>query len=290
MNDICKTKATMMTYSSIGNGLHILSLLNIALYGSMIYQFGSYGSGFFDESWLKHGFCIQHGDNHTTHDYSGHALSFISLLGLALQQCMAKQCSTTGIDITKADKLAFWAMVGALGHAWGHYFISFGIRKNFYPPGEMTFFGDLMESTVLEGIGKAVPGYPLFWIPLVGAYMHNTSKSRVAIVAVLCWLGSILMQVRFAFSYTQAVLFTGLSIDQLMLPEKEKGFEYALWPLMTTLPSGVLAWVEGTACTTSPLMQRHGHIIYDVIMSGSYIIFYLTCWFRANYAVKSKTL
>lgn len=280
----------MTSYSVIGNGLHVLNLLNIALYGSILYNFGSVGSGVFDDNWLQRGFCNPHEGipYRTTHDYSGHAMALISIVGLAMQQWLSRKSTA---DLTKADNLAFWALVGGLGHAFGHYHIAFAFRENFFPPADVTFMDDLLQGTLIEAIYKALPGYPLFWMPLVGTYMHNTARGRVAIVALFCWLGSIMMQVRFGFSYTQAVLFAGLSIDQMMLPEPEKGFEYALWPLMTTVPNGILAWVESTACTSSPLMKQYGHLIYDIYMASSYVFFYLVCWCRANYSLrKSKSM
>ncbi len=80
----------------------------------------------------------------------------------------------------------------------------------------------------------------------------------------------------------QIVFFAGLSFDQLLLPNNEKGFEYALWPILTVVPSGIFTWIEAIGCTTSPLMKDHGHVIYDVYMTTSYIFFYVLCWMRST--------
>ncbi|CAB9517614.1 expressed unknown protein [Seminavis robusta] len=283
----------------VGNCLHTLNLLNIFLYGSVIYAFGTNPqSTVFDKSWLQEGFCMPHPDvdYQTTHDLSGHVMVVISLLGLALQRCLShrqasKSTTATESTLSKADTLTFWALIGALGHAWGHYFLAFSHREQFFPPSEESFMDDLLRSSLPEAIGKACPGLPFFWMPLVQTYMINTAKGRVAIVAFFCWFFSLLMQVRFGFSYAQSVLFAGMSVDQLLLPDSEKGFEYALWPLITTVPSGIFAWLESTSCSSNSMMQQHGHLIYDVYMASSYILFYLICWTRANYSVvKTKTV
>jgi hypothetical protein len=180
--------------------------------------------------------------------------------------------------LATADKLTFWALIGALGHASGHFIISNAKRKNLYPPADERFLDDLRRSTIMEGIMKAGPGYPLFWIPLVKTYMMNTAKGRVALLALLINAGAILTPVKFGFAYTQAVLFGGMSFDQLTLPRKEKGFEYALWPWLTVVPNGMFAWVECLTCGSSFLMRNHGHVVYDLYMVCSYIIFYLICW------------
>ena len=85
---------------------------------------------------------------------------------------------------------------------------------------------------------------------------------------------------RFGFAYTQSVLFVGLSVDQLHLSAGEKAaFGYALWPLMTVIPSGIMSWIEATGCTTHPLMRQfRGHVAYDALMASSYILYYLVCW------------
>ena len=284
----------MISYILAGNLGHGLNLLNIGLYGSLLYTYGSDPTAkVFDERWLQAGFCLQHQDvdYRTTHDLSGYAMVALGLFGIALQQFLSRR-STNKSDLVKADTLTFWALVGALGHAFGHFLIAHAIRRGFYPPAQSTFLEDLLQSSFLEAVGKACPGYPFFWVPLVSTYMMNTAKGRVALVAFVCWIGSLFMQVRYGFSYTQSVLFAGLSIDQLLLSKDDKScFEYALWPLITTLPNGMFAWVESLTCSSSTLMQQHGHLVYDIYMASSYVVFYLICWVRANYyIVKSKTL
>lgn len=248
--------------------MHALNLLNIALYGGSLlaYTYSSYEPTVFDKHWLQAGFCLQHEniDYRTTHDLSGYAMALLGGLGIALQQFLSRRgnSSNNKIDMTRANNLTFWALVGALGHAFGHFLISNAIRHGFYPPAETTFMDDLLQSgSILEMIGKACPGYPLFWMPLVSTYMMNTAKGRVALIALVCWIGSLFMQTRFGFSYAQSVLFAGLSIDQLLLSKDDKDcFEYAMWPLITTLPNGVFAWIESLTCSSSPLMQQHGHL------------------------------
>ena len=135
---------------------------------------------------------------------------------------------------------------------------------------------------------KAGPGYPLFWIPLIKTYMMNISRDRVILLALIADAGSLMVPVRFAFSYTQAVLFAGMSIDQLLLAKRDKGFEYALWPLSTVMPNGMFSWIESLTCTSTFLTKTHGHIIYDTYMASSYIIFYPVCWIRMKHRYKSK--
>jgi len=277
----------------------------------------------FDEEWLESGFCMPHDHRHhhnydgdrdnnshyqtttttttTTHDLSGHLMISVSLLGLFIihklrpspsskpsESSSTKTTTTTtnnnnGRRLRTAHRLAFWALIGAIGHGFGHYLISHARLHGYYPPATDTFIGDLRRTESWSMVVcKALPGLPLFWVPLTKTYMMNTtSKTSVGLIACIFWAGSLFGQVRFGFSYAQAVLFGGSSIDQLLLPRNEKDlFEFALWPLLTTVPNGLLAWYESTRCTSpsSPLMQQHGHLIYDGYMVSSYIGFYLICW------------
>lgn len=282
----------ILSYRAIGDALHVVNLLNISLYGSLLYLYGDRPGVIFDEEWLKQGFCLPHENVHfrTTHDFSGYVMVVIALIGLAVQQYLSQQRTNTNLT-NKADRLVFWAFMGALGHAAGHFIIANAKRRNFYPSNENeTFLHDLVGGTLLEAVEKVGPGYFLFWIPLVKTYMMNAAQGRVALVALFFNVGAVLVPVKFGFSYTQAVLFGGMSMDQLSLPLKEKGFEYALWPIITTIPNGIFSWIESVGCTSSILMQRHGHIVYDLYMASSYPIFYIICWLRNNNRAKTKML
>ncbi|KAL3931673.1 MAG: hypothetical protein SGBAC_011199 [Bacillariaceae sp.] len=274
------------TYRTIGHSLHALNLLNIALYGGSLYMYGKDDGGIFDPAWLKEGFCLPDESIpfQTTHDLSGYLMVCMALLGLTIRYQLSIKNSTTVVS-EQADQLTYWALLGALGHASGHFILANAKRHKFLPPGDVTFLDDLKQSSSFwVGLGKAGPGYPLFWIPLVKTYMRNTAGNRVALIALLINLGSLIVPSRFGFSYTQAVLFGGMSLDQIFFVplKQQQTLEYALWPLITTLPNGAWAWFECTACTTHPWMIQYGHILYDAYMVSSYTLFYLFFWWMEH--------
>mmetsp|Transcript_23023 Transcript_23023/g.38058 ORF Transcript_23023/g.38058 Transcript_23023/m.38058 type:complete len:289 (+) Transcript_23023:64-930(+) len=287
----------MVSFRAIGNSLHVVNILNIALYGLLLYKYGNDANAgvVFDEEWLKEGFCLPHEERNfrTTHDLSGYLMVALASMGFLIHGYLRHQAEKEGrnTSMAPADQLTFWALIGALGHAAGHFIISNAKRHEFYPPSDERFIDDLMRSTLPEAIMKAGPGYPLFWIPLVKTYMMNTARDRVALLALVFQFGIFFVPVKFAFSYTQAVLFGGMSIDQLLMGRKEKGFEYAFWPLLTVIPNSIFAWVESTTCTSGFVMKHHGHIVYDFYMVSSYIVFYVVCWIRMKYFVtKQKSM
>lgn len=127
---------------------------------------------------------------------------------------------------------------------------------------------------------KHVPGYFLFWMPLVKTYMYNVSNNHVATYAFLVMAGAMQLPLKFGFSYTLAVLFAGQSIDQLLvLRGSEKGgIDYALWPAATLLPNFCISVLESALCTKSEVFRALGHVIFDGYMASSYCLYYLGCW------------
>lgn len=269
-----------LSYGGLGNAFHFINLTNIAVYGSCLYMFSGSNDGLFDSKWLEEGFCLHDTETlfWTTHDVSCYVMLAMSMLGLAVWYAGHNE---PGME--RANQLAFWAIIGAIGHGLTHELIANAKRMGFYPDdGDSTFLDDVKGDPWWLILVKVGPGFPLFWIPLVKTYMMNTTRNRVGVAAFIFQIGALVTPIKFGFSYAQTVLFAGLSFDQLFLPDNEKGFEYALWPILTVIPSGIFTWIESTGCTTSPLMKDHGHVIYDVYMTTSYILFYVLCWMRST--------
>eukprot|EP00978_Attheya_sp_CCMP212_P047809 scaffold434113_cov51-Attheya_sp.AAC.3 len=278
----------------IGNTLHMINIASGIAYMSCVVLWSEPSREFFDPAWAEEGFCTPH-DNipyWTTHDMSGYLMCCISLVGLALCYTLKEE---EGMKV--ASQLVFWATMGALGHAAGHIIISNAKRVGFFPPGHVTGWDDIQGDSLWMIVKKLGPGYLFFWIPLVKTYMMNTSQNKVALFSLGALVGSMMLPMRNGFAYTQTILFVGLSLDQVFFSKyhHQGGFEFALWPLITVLPSTALSWVESLTCTTSFLMKDHGHLVYDAYMSSSYILFYLICWGRSKHytlkiAPKLKTV
>ena len=128
---------TMVSFSVIGDTFHIINLINILIYGIAMFWCGVSANhcNVFDQQWLKEGFCLHNTTTPywTTHDVSGYLIIFITLLGFPVLHFGKR---APGMK-KQAYQLTFWAMIGALGHATGHFLIAHGKRLNFYPPGDI---------------------------------------------------------------------------------------------------------------------------------------------------------
>ena len=184
-----------------------------------------------------------------------------------------------------------WALVGAIGHASGHFILAVTKRNGLLPSGEVSAMDEfLAEDCNWVTFAKHIPGYLFFWIPLVKTYMYNVSSNSVALFAFVVLLGGWQIPLKFGFSYTLIVLFAGQALDQLFLSRCRKGFEYMLWPLLTLLPNFILSVLESQLCTGSEVFRTHGHLIFDEYMAASYSAYYLCCWSWNRGVTKSEKL
>jgi hypothetical protein len=242
----------------------------------------------------------------TTHDQSAYAMLFIALSGLLVRQYnkIVRTKKISGRDSTTtnlADQLFVRASIGALGHASGHLLISHGQRHGYYPQPHETFWTSTQDNSIFIKLSYAIPGFLFFWVPLIQTYMMHATRRRVVIVAVIAQMVVLHIPVRFGFSYTQTILFAGMSIDQLLHNSSSSSvsnhhhtdaWEYALWPIITVIPSTIMSLVECMGCTKTNFlgMKTYGHVVYDIVMALSYVVYYwITCYWQAN-APKAKSL
>lgn len=285
----------------VGDALHIVQLAGIAAYGAAIFQLltgknNGDGDGqrwsSFDPDWMKSGFCMTHDDVPwlTTHERSGYIMIAFGIIGFILLHAL--QDSSGKMDC--ARERVKWALVGAFGHAMGHITIAMNKRAGLLPEdGNVTAISELLaDDANVVTFAKHVPGYLLFWLPVVKTYMQNISSGRLALYAFIIQLGAMMMPLKLGLSYTLIILFAGQSLDQLFfLPKQYKNsFDYMLWPMVVSLPSFCLSVMESKFCTLESLPYKtHGHMIFDGYMAFSYSLYYLGCWLWNHNNLHSKS-
>jgi len=156
-------------------------------------------------------------------------------------------------------------------HAMGHFLMFEAIRAGVYPDGNVRGIDDLRQSTMLSVARKILPGFVLFFTPLMKSYMRNTSMPLVVLAAFVSQYGSLHSPMKYGFSFGLSSFFIGFSLDQLLaLPSKEKGFAFAIYPLVTVIPSILFAWFECTSCSSSWILMKYGHSAFDSWLGVSY--------------------
>lgn len=257
-----------------------------------------------DRRWEKEGFCSPEDTTiDQTHFDSGVVLSVVSFLFIlflysknrrnskttatsSLSQSLivtATDAAADGRMMKTADTYMYYAILGVVGHAAGHFLIYYSKANGVYPDGEIRGIDDLKATdSILLSVFKILPGYALFWVPLLKSYMQNTRWSAIAALALLAVVGSLHLPIKFGFSFAQCFFFLSLSLDQLFFVDgNKKNFAYALYPFLTVLPSIILSLLECTSCSSHTLWRRYGHTIYDAFMGSSYALFYGICSIKA---------
>ncbi|CAM9514659.1 unnamed protein product [Heterosigma akashiwo] len=82
-------------------------------------------------------------------------------------------------------------------------------------------------------------------------------------------------------TYTQTVLLLAFGLNQLARPPADKGFPYAAYALIVSVPLGLVGWLETTGCSLG-LLALGGHLLYDAYIPLSNLAFLGLCWRAAG--------
>ena len=273
-----------MSWKTIGNAAHFLNVGLVITYGFFVFASGKEGVNDLrrlDERWLEEGFCTPESDtNMKMHFDNGITLGLISCALAAYWFHRSKKTSLIKDSFeVEVDSYIKPALCGLMGHAIGHLLIYGAKYGQFYPDDpELRGIDDLRGDSIGEIVKKIVPGYFIFWIPVVKSYMQHSRMPFICMCALFALVTSLHLPIKFGFSFAQCFFFMSLSFDQMLnVPSDKKGFTYAIYPLMTVIPSISLAWAEASSCSSSKSMKAYGHLIYDVFMGLSYVSFYVLC-------------
>mmetsp|Transcript_14261 Transcript_14261/g.21420 ORF Transcript_14261/g.21420 Transcript_14261/m.21420 type:complete len:293 (+) Transcript_14261:126-1004(+) len=275
----------MTSWKFIGNLAHCINIVLVFCHGLSVLVLQDSGR-ILDGRWLEEGFCKPENTSvEQMHLDSGLALALISFpfivyLYRASRRDMHKYYDDGHeySEMSAVNNYVNNAMVGVIGHALGHFIIFESIRVGMYPQADLTGMDDLKNDSIGLILRKILPGYIFFWTPLIKSYMQHASWVLVLLFAQVALLGSLHVQLKFGFAFAQCFFFFGLSLDQLLCVSAEKKtFAFALYPLITVLPSIIFSLAEATACSSLPLLKAYGHIVYDTYMGFSYILYYGIC-------------
>lgn len=281
------------TWSRIGDLTHLALILNASAFAYAVVMHNE--SDLFDPVWQPEGFCVANRDvpYMNSHDL---CLYFDTIFALIHGLVYLGLRNQPGMD--PANELVKFNIIGIMGHGLGHGAIAKGIRDGINASSssaeDSTSSGlsgfEIMQSlSFLEAIKTMIP-YVIFWILLMKATMPTAKWSVVSLMTALSFVGNIFVPERFGFTYVQTVLLLAFSIHQLLRPSSEKGFAYALFPIIAGFPVskyycivgtavlmmccsmltpyfhvivGVIAWIESTMCSKG-VIDIGGHCKYRI--------------------------
>ena len=252
----------------IGNVLLLVGTLLVTT--CMIFQYPS--SSYYDESWLKNGFCVS---NEDTVWKNSHALSFYSdtlftliIFYLYLNKTRFEKTKSKSTTPPLQMAILSGSIMGIFGHGAGHMYLSVE------PTGmDLRLFDDYNNYTISKrGIMITLVNFFGFGAIFCGG-LPLASMKRLVLASVIATSGVTILNIepKFNFIYAQAIIFILISLHALSLELKHKlTATYMLVPYLN-LPVLVVGILEATCCN-SFLKTFGGHVVFDTMISISFII------------------
>lgn len=265
-----------LSLAIIGDALHIANIVGTLAFALAVAKFPS----LFDAEWAKEGFCVV---NKMVFYQSSHDWCFYLDMMLALLMTIIYWRLRERPGMISANALVKSHAMAVAGHGMGHALIAKGVRDGNIDTDQQTAFQDMPVAHI---IGYQI-GLLIFWVSLLKAVCLQLSIKSVSVLAVVFNLVSILIPIRFVFTYVQTVILLCFSIDQLNQGKAAKGFEYALFAAVNGVPVILIAWLESTSCTSGLVQALGGHVMYDVYIALGSIVFYVMVYIRQQSMLKN---
>mmetsp|Transcript_21391 Transcript_21391/g.46448 ORF Transcript_21391/g.46448 Transcript_21391/m.46448 type:complete len:277 (-) Transcript_21391:196-1026(-) len=269
----------------LGNACHAISSASILAYTAATFSFAKPGSAFFDEEWVKHGFCVIQQDipYWNSHDLCLYFDVILVTVGLLVYGSLRGMPTP---EMKYADEMMLFNLLGHLGHGVAHGFIGATFRSGDYVGAQhITGMEQLlaMKEDQMKILTHVCIGI-FFWVGLLKGVVPKVSTGKVSISAVVVYIGGLFVTDVLGFAYVQAVIAVAFASTQLMLPREEKHFAYAAFALIS-VPLSIIPWVESTACQDFA-SKFGGHLIYDMAIPTLLTAAYYFSW--RHYSVQKK--
>lgn len=277
----------MSQFATLGDAAHIVSISSTLLYAVAVVAF-SQQSTIFDPAWSKDGFCITNPDS--LHWTSHHICLYLdTTLAALLAVLYFSLRKTPGMESSNA--MIRNALVGIVGHGLGHYVIAQGMRNRPEADSSRRAYDELGVMPTTQLLQYQI-GLFIFWVGLLKGAIHkwNLFPSIAGLSVVVQFFG-LFVPLHFQFTYVQTILIIASSIDQLSREVGQKNsFAYAMYPAMCALPLTFVGWLESTQCSSTLVQSLHGHVMYDVYIPISLMVFYVSCYYNTNVKSSSSSL
>ena len=243
----------------LGNTMHSAALVLTLVYAVGVATIAhDPNQQIFDREWTKHGFCVSNSSLpfRTSHDMAFYADVVLTIIMLTLAILWRKDGGTV------AASLVGFA-VATIGHGLAHEWIAYTIRTDAYRQevGQMIPW----KASVALVVG--------FWFPFLNTTCPGVPWPLAALASVFAQVGLGRIPSMYSFTYVQTVIMVATSTNHLTSPREEKEKrQYAIAPVMVSMPLAILAWIECTLCNS---FYKHigGHLWFDLTLGTSSIAF-----------------
>ena len=213
-----------------GDWSHVALILNASIFAYAVVVHN--GSNIFDPVWRPEGFCVMNRDipYWNSHDL---CLYFDTAASVAFGLLYIALKNSPGME--SANDLVKFGILGTFGHGLGHGAISKALREGKIPDDTHSSASVMSDMPWTEAVVMLLP-FLVFWIFLLKASMPQASLQVLLPMTLVSLVFNIMTPPQFGFTYVQTVLLLAFSLNQLLRPQKDKDFAYALYPIVVGLP------------------------------------------------------
>jgi hypothetical protein len=308
---------------TIGNVGHCIAVASIALYAVAQLPATPWSAAarasLFDPAWGRYGFCINYPDrpywnSHVVCFYVDTVMTVV--LAIISYFCIYRGRTKTGDTVSQdsveairksyIDRILTDNIPGLFFHGVAHLDIGSKFYKEEYeawyvswqPTTGATTSGMksnwsmllVLNSNSSIGFWASLIGIFIFYAAFLSSAFAAYSRTIVAVVIVLAWVGHLWVPYMLGFAYVQTVLLLAFSFRELTLPKniKRNNAAYAIHPWIMTIPLSAVSWIESTQCSAFVRDYLYGHAFYDAFIPLSVIVWYLFLYHGCNFKTASN--
>jgi hypothetical protein len=272
----------MIRYDSIGNALNAFALVSVLTFTAAAVFYATPESTFFDEEWVRHGFCISNPEvpYWNSHDLCLYSDTILVAIGLIIYyKCkgMPEQ------EMKDMDHYLISNMLAHLGHGLGH-----GVFGAKYRQGDsgsraesehISMIDKYMQEVDIMGLASYMGLSLVFYFFTLKGVGNFKNRTELLLVSIMACLGSLYVKDVLLFTYVQAVIFVTISWAAFSLPsERKKSVSYCSLAGGSAIIT-IIPWIESTACQNFAV-KLGGHLIYDTTIALGVITNYCLAYHR----------
>jgi hypothetical protein len=215
--------------------------------------------------------------------WTSHDLCLYCDVGLAAVQAVLVLILQGEPGMEIASQIVKPQLLGIVGHGIGHGAIARALRQNdSASPTTIDMHQSEYEAGNFPGLSLASVPFFVFWVMLLRSALPKLSWANLAVMSVFSMLFQQFFPRNFGFTYVQSILMMAFGWNEMVMkPASEKGFEYAIFPWIVSVPLTMIGWLESTFCSKF-VVRLGGHLVYDAYIPLATMCFYLICWLKAS--------
>lgn len=307
-----------LSYARIGDAAYIVSLMSTLTLGYMVLtprlvHRPHHTDRILDPVWKEHGFCITHPEIPfwSSHDVCLYVDVLAALLLYGVYRVLGRpnETTTTTSSMKMTNQALLNGLPGIVGHGIAHASIAAVIRRQSNSRAAEANDGaswlnatTMMKESVSSSSSSSSFATETSW--QVWRHLNGPQALTQLLVSILFWWGmfySILPQAKrtmmgvmiaatiyiqlyvpnqLGFTYVQSVIVAVAALKELSKTPAEKNqFSYALAPVVIAIPVTLVSWMESTHCSAFVRDYLYGHVVYDVSIPLTTLIWYVLCYY-----------